>query len=54
MIDRLLANARIVHLETGEITEGWLRVASGRIARTVESLGWQPGHSTLPQSFSSC
>ncbi|MFO1095508.1 MAG: glycosyltransferase family A protein [Planctomycetaceae bacterium] len=29
-------------------------VASGRIARTVESLGWQPGHSTLPQSFSSC
>lgn len=29
-------------------------VASGRIARTVESLGWQPGQSTLPQSFSGC
>src|SRR5262249_32328342 len=29
-------------------------VASGRVARTFESLGWQPGHSTMPQSFSSC
>lgn len=29
-------------------------VATGRIARSVEWFRWQPGGSTLPQSFSSC
>jgi hypothetical protein len=29
-------------------------VAIGRITRVFESLGWQPGESTLPQSFSNC
>ena len=29
-------------------------VATGRLSRTIESLGWQPGGATLPQSFSSC
>ena len=29
-------------------------VATGRLARTIESFGWQPGDATLPQSFSRC
>ena len=30
--DRLLTNARIVRLQSGEILDGWLRVAGGKIA----------------------
>lgn len=43
--NRLLTNAHIVHLEDGSVTEGWLRIADGKIA------GFGPGEGSAGEAL---